>query len=86
MKHAGSDALDRLEGLLAQVRALGGIKEVKRGVFYRKSKAFLHFHEDPTKGLLADLLHVGIRTRVPVNTAGEQEEFLAEVARRLTAE
>lgn len=85
MKHAGSDALDRLEGLLAQVRALGGIKEVKRGVFYRKSKAFLHFHEDPT-GLFADLLRDRARTRVPVNTAGEQEEFLAEVARRLTAE
>lgn len=85
MKHAGSEALDRLEGLLAQIRALGALKEVKRGVFYRKSKAFLHFHEDPT-GLFADLLHGGLRTRVPINTAGEQEEFLTEVARRLAAE
>jgi hypothetical protein len=28
--------------------------EKKRGVFYRKSKSFLHFHEDP-RGLFADI-------------------------------
>jgi hypothetical protein len=40
--------------MLEQLRALPGIKERSRGVFYRKSQAFLHFHEDP-KGLFADL-------------------------------
>ncbi len=54
MKHATASALDRLEPLLEQLRALPGMKERSRGVFYRKSKAFLHFHEDP-KGLFADL-------------------------------
>ena len=54
MKHAGSDALDQLEPLLARVRALPGLVEKKRGSFYRKSRAFLHFHEDP-KGLFADI-------------------------------
>ena len=54
MKHAGPGALDQLEPLLAQLRGLGGMVEKKRGVFYRKSQAFLHFHEDP-KGLFADL-------------------------------
>ncbi len=54
MKHAGSEALDRLEPLLARVRALPGLVEKKRGTFYRKSRAFLHFHEDP-KGLFADI-------------------------------
>ena len=54
MKHAGSDALDQLEPLLARVRALPGLVEKKRGTFYRKSRACLHFHEDP-KGLFADI-------------------------------
>ena len=54
MKHAGSDALDQLEPLLARVRALPGLVEKKRGTFYRKSRAFLHFHEDP-KGLFGDI-------------------------------
>jgi hypothetical protein len=54
MKHAGGAALDRLEPLLAEVRAARGLKQKSRGVFYLKGKAFLHFHEDPA-GLYADV-------------------------------
>ncbi len=54
MKHAGQAALDQLEPTLAALRALPGLTEKGRGVFYRKSRAFLHFHEDQ-KGLFADL-------------------------------
>jgi hypothetical protein len=54
MKHAGPQALDRLEPLIARIRELPGLAEKARGVFYRKSRAFLHFHEDP-KGLFADI-------------------------------
>ncbi|MBR7619834.1 hypothetical protein JKL49_10580 [Phenylobacterium sp. 20VBR1] len=54
MKHAGEIALDQLEPLLARVRALPGLTEKKRGVFYRRASAFLHFHEDP-KGLFGDV-------------------------------
>jgi len=54
VKHAGQDALDRLEPLLDRIRALEGLKEPRRGVFYLKSKALLHFHEDPG-GLFADI-------------------------------
>jgi hypothetical protein len=54
MKRAGAAALDQLEGLLDAVRTLGVLKEKSRGVFYRRSKAFLHFHEDPA-GLFADV-------------------------------
>jgi hypothetical protein len=52
MKHATSVALDALELLLDQLRVLP-IAERKRGVFYRGSSAFLHFHEDPA-GFFAD--------------------------------
>ena len=48
MKHATAAALDRLEPLLAEIRKFEGLVEKSRGVFYRRSKAFLHFHEDPT--------------------------------------
>ena len=34
--------------------------EKKRGVFYFKSRAFLHFHEDP-KGMFADIREAGGR-------------------------
>lgn len=54
MKHASSAALDALESLFAELRGLAGLTERSRGVFYRKGRAFLHFHEDP-KGLFADI-------------------------------
>lgn len=54
MKHAGSQALDSLEPLLDRLRGYPDLKEKARGVFYRRGRAFLHFHEDPT-GLFADV-------------------------------
>ncbi len=54
MKHASATALDLLEPLVAELRTLPGLKEKSRGVFYRKGRAFLHFHADP-KGLFADI-------------------------------
>ena len=54
MRHVTPDALDQLEPLLERLREIPELREKKRGVFYRKSKAFLHFHEDPA-GLFADL-------------------------------
>jgi hypothetical protein len=38
VKHAGPEALDSLTELLAAVRARG-LKEPRRGIFYRKGKA-----------------------------------------------
>ena len=81
MKHATASALDRLEPLLEQLRALPGMRERSRGVFYRKSQAFLHFHEDP-KGLFADLRDVAGRDfdRFDV-TAATGETALVAAAR-----
>lgn len=83
MKHAGPTALDRLEPLLARVRALPGLKEKGRGVFYRGGKAFLHFHEDPA-GLFADVRLAGQDfERFRVENEEEREDFLALVSRGL---
>ena len=54
VRHATPAALDELESLLVRLRQLDGLTEKKRGLFYRRSKAFLHFHEDPA-GPFADL-------------------------------
>jgi hypothetical protein len=54
VRHAGARDLDQLEPLLARLRAFDALRERSRGVFYLKSRAFLHFHEDPA-GLFADL-------------------------------
>jgi hypothetical protein len=48
LKQAGQDAIDQLESLLQDLRPLSSLVEKKREVFSRKSKAFLHFHEDPS--------------------------------------
>jgi hypothetical protein len=80
MKHAGEAALDALEDLLVSLRSNQGLKEKQRGIFYRKSKAFLHFHEDPT-GLFADLRIGADWERFPVNTTSERAALLAQVRR-----
>ena len=81
MKHAGDQALDRLEDVLALVRALPGLTEKKRGTFYRKSRAFLHFHEDP-KGLFADVRDAEGRDFERIDVTGEEgRRRLVEIAK-----
>ena len=84
MKHAGADALDALEPVLEQLRAIGGLKEKSRGSFYRKSKGFLHFHEDPA-GFFADLKKGDAFVRLPVNSRSEIAALIRE-AKRVAAE
>jgi hypothetical protein len=82
MKHASSIALDGLEPLLSKLRLVDGIREKKRGVFYRGSSAFLHFHEEPA-GFFADV-RLGLEwERLPVNTPGEQRTLLSSVRKAL---
>ena len=84
MKHAGAGALDQLEPLLQRLRGLDGLKERARGTFYVKSRAFLHFHEDP-KGLFADLRGAdGIDfDRFQVDAPSAQDALLHTVSVRL---
>jgi hypothetical protein len=82
MKHATSAALNGLSDLLQQIRLKEGLREKGPGVFYRKSKAFLHFHEDPA-GLFADLREEQDFERYPVNTRTQQRALLAAIDRAL---
>lgn len=83
MKHASAQTIAQLAPLLAQVRALPGLKEPKPGTFYRRAQAFLHFHEGPA-GLFADAkLDLKTFTRMPVNTPAQQAALLAALAAAL---
>ena len=78
MKHATTAALDRLEPLLAKLRTIGELSERSRGVFYRKSRAFLHFHEDPA-GLFANIRSIDSDDfdRMPADSAAAQDALVA---------
>ena len=71
MRHAGAAALDRLDGLLQQMRRR-----------HRGGQGWLHFHEDPA-GLFADLKIAGEWTRFAVDTAAERKALLERLAETL---
>jgi hypothetical protein len=82
MKHAGLSALNALSDLIAAIRARDGLKEPRPGVFYRKSKAWLHFHEDEA-GLFADIRAGKEWERLRVSDPEERANLLALIDRSL---
>ena len=76
MKHVSASGLDQLDDLLRELRGVDGLKEKKRGVFYRGSRAFLHFHEDPS-GLYADVRIDAEFERMRVMTKAERKRLLS---------
>jgi hypothetical protein len=84
MKHASESTLEGLTPLLERLRSFDALIEKRPGVFYRKNKAFLHFHEDPV-GLFVDVrLRVDDPfTRLPVSTPRQQSTLIAKVERAL---
>lgn len=78
VKHAGPETLRDLDVLLGGLRQLPGLVEKRPGVFYRKSKAFLHFHEDAT-GPYADLRLGDLWERRQVATTEQREALIASV-------
>ena len=78
MRHATSAALDELEPLITALSEVPGLVEKRRGIFYRRSKAFLHFHEDPT-GLYADVRFDEEFERVRVTTDLDRQALMERV-------
>ena len=64
--------------MLAELRRLPGLRERKRGYFSRKSRAFLHFHED-AGDFYVDVKLDGKFQRIRVTSHSEQAVFLAQV-------
>lgn len=79
MKHAGAETLRALEPVLDQIRRMPERIEKKPGIFYRKSSAYRHFHEDPA-GIHADVKLDGAAfRRMPVSTPKQQATFIKTV-------
>jgi hypothetical protein len=64
--------------MLVSLRELSGLKEKSRGTFYRGSKAFIHFHEDPA-GTFADVRIADEFERMRVSTKREQDTCLRRI-------
>ena len=75
MRHAGPRTLARIEPLLEELRARPALREERPGVFQLKSRAFLHFHDDPT-GIFADVRLADEFVRMPVASRSEQADLL----------
>jgi hypothetical protein len=75
MKHASEAALGAIQPMLTEIRQLERLREPKPGVFYQKSSAFIHFHEDPA-GLFADVRRDREWLRLPVNTVSERRQLV----------
>lgn len=78
MKHATPIALDALEPVIEKIRLLEGLTEKRRGVFYRRSQAFLHFHEDPA-GFFADMKTGPEWIRLPATSSADRRALLAAI-------
>ena len=78
MKHAGPDTLARISPLLAELRARHVLRERRPGVFELKSRAFLHFHDDPS-GIFADVRLAEDFVRLPVTSSSEQSDLLDRI-------
>jgi hypothetical protein len=79
VKHAGPATFARIPTLLEELRQRPQLKERRPGTFYLKSKAFLHFHDDPG-GVFADVKLDGMEfSRWPVTTRTEQRALLQRI-------
>jgi len=83
MKHASEKILCSHSGLLAQLRAISELNEKRLGVYYKKSRAFLHFHEDEGK-LFADVRLDGANFhRLAADSNPEQKSLLSRIQKAL---
>jgi hypothetical protein len=78
VKHATPETLAGLKPLLDELRERSTLREKKTGIFYLRSRAFLHFHEDPA-GIFADVRLGDDFTRLRSTTRAEQRALLAAV-------
>ena len=84
MRHITQGRLPQIAGLLDGVRKCEGRTERKPGTFYRRSSAFLHFHEHGDDEVYADCKLDG-RTfeRFNVTTKREQDALLRKIRNAL---
>ncbi|HEX4489833.1 MAG TPA: hypothetical protein VH914_01385 [Acidimicrobiia bacterium] len=80
MRHATPETLATLAGFIAELRDVDGLIEKRPGAFSRGSRAFLHFHDDPT-GIDADVRVTDDFERFRCTTARGQRSLLTQIRR-----
>jgi hypothetical protein len=85
VRHATPETITALDDLVAALRTIEGIAEKRPGAFSRGSRAFLHFHDDPT-GYYADVRFGADFERFRVTTRREQQALLSRVRKELALE
>ena len=76
--------LERIAGLLGELRALSELRERRPGNFAIGSRPFLHFHYHPDGKIVADVrLSDGGFTPFDVSDEGGQQEVLSVIERTL---
>jgi len=83
MAHASPEALKPLLPLLRQLREIKGLTEKQPGIFYLRSNAFLHFHDEQGQ-LSVDLKKSGGMgfERYPIETPAQQRKLVDDAKRR----
>lgn len=76
MKHATSETIARIELLLSRIRNFSELKEKKPGIYYYKSSAFLHFHEDENLVYADVKLNPPDFERLQVSTIAQQDKLI----------
>jgi len=84
VRHAGPATLERIAPLLEALRARPALREARPGVFSLKSRAFLHFHDDPD-GMYADVRLADEFVRLRVSSPSEQADLLERIDDRLAS-
>ncbi len=84
MSRPAPETFDYIEPLLRRLRGVEGLTEKSRGVFYIKSKAFLHFHGHPGAAV-ADLKMRDDWDRFPINSKRDQSALLKLVENHMSA-
>jgi hypothetical protein len=85
MRHITRGRLADIDALLTELRHVDGLQERNPGIFYARSRAFLHFHED------GDDVYADVRLdgndfeRHRVTTRREQAALVGAVQRCLRA-
>ena len=84
MRHITPGRLRQVEFLVEGVRRCDGLTERKPGTFYRRSSAFLHFHEHGDDQVFADCKLNGTTfERFDVSTKRQQEALLRKIHKAL---
>ena len=85
MRHAREEDLTSLSELLEELRRVTQLREKGFGVFYRRSRSFLHFHVDSAK-LYADVRLGDEFERFTLDSVASQKHLVKEICRALGVE